>query len=173
VGFAAAVAGPAPGTSAAADAHWLTRAADLSLHHMKAGHGGPFGACIVAADGRLLADGWNQVTSTHDPTAHAEVTAIRTACKAVGDFQLTGATLYTSCEPCPMCLASAYWARVDRIVFSNTRAEAAGIGFDDSFIYDEVAKAVGERAIPMQHVPLAAAAAAFAAWSCKADKVEY
>ncbi|MFZ4532508.1 MAG: nucleoside deaminase, partial [Alsobacter sp.] len=117
------------------DLRHLARAAELSRARMEAGLGGPFGAVIVR-DGGVLAEGWNEVTSSNDPTAHAEVTAIRRACAAVGDFSLAGATLYTSCEPCPMCLASAYWARITRIVYANTRDEAAAIGFDDAFIYD-------------------------------------
>src|SRR6478752_9570120 len=126
----------------------LARAAQLSRERMDANLGGPFGA-VVVREGKVLAEGWNQVTSANDPTAHAEVTAIRRACEAVSDFSLEGATLYTSCEPCPMCLASAYWARVARIVYANTRQDAAEIGFDDSLIYDEIAKAVGDRIIPM------------------------
>ena len=119
----------------------LARAVALSREHMQAGAGGPFGA-VVVRDGTVLAEGWNQVTSTNDPTAHAEVMAIRRACQAVGSFSLTGATLYASCEPCPMCLASAYWARVSRIVFANTREDAAAIGFDDQMLYDEIPKPV-------------------------------
>ena len=121
----------------------------------------------------MLAEGWNKVTSSNDPTAHAEVTAIRRACEAVGHFELKGATLYTSCEPCPMCLASAYWARVSRIVYANTRDEAAAIGFDDAFIYDEVPKAPQERALPMEHHPRQDATDAFAAWAAKPDKITY
>jgi guanine deaminase len=154
------------------DAQHLVRAAELSRERMEAGLGGPFGAVIVR-DGKVLAEGWNEVTSSNDPTAHAEVTAIRRACQAVGSFSLEGATLYTSCEPCPMCLASAYWARISRIVYSNTRDEAAAIGFDDAFIYDEMPKAPGERAIAMEHQPTAEATAAFAAWTAKADKIAY
>jgi tRNA(Arg) A34 adenosine deaminase TadA len=154
------------------DAQHLVRAAELSRERMEAGLGGPFGAVIVR-DGKVLAEGWNEVTSSNDPTAHAEVTAIRRACQAVGSFSLEGATLYTSCEPCPMCLASAYWARITRIVYSNTRDEAAEIGFDDAFIYDEMPKAPGERAIVMEHRPTTEATAAFAAWTAKADKIAY
>src|SRR3712207_6586441 len=117
------------------DQRYLKRAIELSREHMDRGAGGPFGAVIVR-DGQVLAEGWNQVTSANDPTAHAEVTAIRRAREAIGDHSLEGATLYTSCEPCPMCLASAYWARVGRIVFANTRQDAAEIGFDDSLIYE-------------------------------------
>src|SRR5919206_831766 len=130
----------------------LARAVALSREHMRAGEGGPFGA-VVVRDGQVLAEGWNQVTSTNDPTAHAEVVAIRRACEAVGDFALPGATLYTSCEPCPMCLASAYWARLARIVYANTREDAAAIGFDDALIYRELEKAVPDRIMPMIHAP--------------------
>jgi guanine deaminase len=154
------------------DLRHLARAVALSREHMNDGAGGPFGAVIVR-DGQVLAEGWNQVTSTNDPTAHAEVTAVRLACAAIGDFSLEGATLYTSCEPCPMCLASAYWARVSRIVYANTRADAAAIGFDDSLIYEEIAKPVSERVIPMDHVPSLEAKAAFDAWADKGDKVRY
>jgi tRNA(Arg) A34 adenosine deaminase TadA len=150
----------------------LARAVALSREHMQAGAGGPFGAVIVR-DGRVLAEGWNQVTSTNDPTAHAEVTAIRRACAAVGDFALKGATLYTSCEPCPMCLASAYWARVSRIVFANTRQDAAAIGFDDQLLYDEIPKPVTERLVPTLHAPTEEARAVFADWLRKADKIAY
>ena len=154
------------------DQRHLKRAIDLSREHIDEGAGGPFGA-VVVRDGRVLAEGWNQVTSAKDPTAHAEVTAIRRACQAVGDFALEGATLYTSCEPCPMCLASAYWARVSRIVYANTRQDAAGIGFDDSLIYDEIPKPVSERLIPMDHLPSLEAKAVFDAWADKPDKVAY
>jgi guanine deaminase len=154
------------------DRRYLARAVALSREHMEKGEGGPFGAVIVR-DGEILAEGWNEVTSTNDPTAHAEVIAIRRACRAVGDFSLRGATLYTSCEPCPMCLASAFWARVDRIVYANTRADAAAIGFDDAFIYDEIPKHPGERALPAEHLPLEEARAVFEAWLAKPDRVEY
>ena len=154
------------------DQRHLKRAIDLSREHMDDVAGGPFGAVIVR-DGKVLAEGWNQVTSAKDPTAHAEVTAIRRACQAVGDFALEGATLYTSCEPCPMCLASAYWARVSRIVYANTRQDAAGIGFDDSLIYDEIPKPVSERLIPMDHLPSLEAKAVFDAWADKPDKIRY
>jgi tRNA(Arg) A34 adenosine deaminase TadA len=150
----------------------LQRAVHLSQQRMQANLGGPFGA-VIMRDGVILAEGWNEVTSTNDPTAHAEVTAIRRACAAVNDFSLQGATLYTSCEPCPMCLASAYWARISRIVYANTREEAAAIGFDDAFIYDEMPKAPHERLIKMVHLPREDAQAAFAAWAAKTDKIAY
>ncbi len=154
------------------DHAYLARAVALSREHMEQGEGGPFGAVIVR-DGTVLAEGWNRVTSTNDPTAHAEVTAIRRACQAVDGFSLEGATLYTSCEPCPMCLASAYWARVGRIVYANTRQDAAEIGFDDSLIYDEIPKPISERIIPMDHQPSLEAKAVFDAWAVKPDKVGY
>jgi guanine deaminase len=158
--------------SDADDLAHLARAVALSRERMEADRGGPFGAVIVR-DGTVLAEGWNEVTSSNDPTAHAEMVAIRRACQAVGNFSLAGATLYTSCEPCPMCLAAAYWARVARIVYGNTRQEAAAIGFDDAFIYDEMPKAPSQRAIRMEHRPTAAASAAFAAWMAKTDKITY
>ncbi|WP_372421898.1 nucleoside deaminase [Salinarimonas chemoclinalis] len=159
-------------TTTDADRRFLARAVALSRAHMESGAGGPFGAVIVR-DGEILAEGWNEVTSSNDPTAHAEVVAIRRACTAVGDFSLRGATLYTSCEPCPMCLASAFWARVARIVYANTRTEAAAIGFDDAFIYDEIPKDPAARALPAEHLPLDEAKAVFRAWMEKADKVAY
>ena len=154
------------------DQRHLARAVALAHEHMTEGAGGPFGAVIVR-DGEVLAEGWNQVTSTNDPTAHAEVVAIRRACAAVDTFALEGAALYASCEPCPMCLASAYWARVSRIVFANTREEAAAIGFDDSLIYEEIPKDPSERLIPMDHLPSLEARAVFDAWADKPDKIRY
>jgi tRNA(Arg) A34 adenosine deaminase TadA len=154
------------------DRRHLAHAVALSRQHMEQGEGGPFGAVIVRA-GRVLAEGWNQVTSAKDPTAHAEVVAIRRACQSLGDFSLEGATLYTSCEPCPMCLASAYWARVSRIVYANTRDDAAAIGFDDKLIYDEIPKQPHDRLIPMAHVPTPEASEVFADWLRKADRVAY
>jgi guanine deaminase len=150
----------------------LARAVALSREHMQAGAGGPFGS-VVVRDGAVIGEGWNQVTSTNDPTAHAEVVAIRRACEAIGSFSLHGATLYASCEPCPMCLASAYWARVSRIVFANTRDEAAAIGFDDQLLYDEIPKPIEQRLVPTIHAPHAEAKAVFADWLRKADKIAY
>jgi tRNA(Arg) A34 adenosine deaminase TadA len=128
---------------------------------------------VVVKDGQVVAEGWNQVTSTNDPTAHAEVVAIRRACTALGRFDLRGAVLYTSCEPCPMCLAAAYWARVDAVVFGNTRVEAAAIGFDDQWLYDEVPKPIEARSLPMRRLLGAEALEAFAAWAEKPDKIAY
>lgn len=154
------------------DLEFLKRAAALSHAQVQADDGGPFGAVIVKG-GRIIAEGANEVTSSNDPTAHAEIVAIRRACAALGTFSLAGATIYASCEPCPMCLAAIYWARLDRLVFANTRSEAAHIGFDDALIYDEIPKAIGARTLPTLHLPLPEAAAAFAAWQAKPDKIEY
>jgi tRNA(Arg) A34 adenosine deaminase TadA len=150
----------------------LARAVALSREHMEKGEGGPFGAVIVRG-GEVLAEGWNRVTSTNDPTAHAEVVAIRRACEALGTFTLEGATLYASCEPCPMCLASALWARMARIVYANTREDAMAIGFDDQIFYDEIAKPPADRAVPTVHAPRDDAQAVFADWFAKADRVVY
>jgi guanine deaminase len=154
------------------DRRFMMEAVRLSRERMDAGLGGPFGALIVR-DGRVLAEGWNEVTSTLDPTAHAEVTAIRRACQAVGDFALKGAIIYSSCEPCPMCLAAIYWARLDRLVFANTRDQAGAIGFDDAVIYDEMPKHPLERLLATTHLPLAEADAVFADWARKTDKIAY
>jgi guanine deaminase len=154
------------------DRSMLQKAIDLSRERMRAGLGGPFGA-VITREGKVLAEGWNEVTSAKDPTAHAEVVAIRRACVAVDDFSLAGATMYASCEPCPMCLASIYWARIERIVFANSREQAAAIGFDDAFLYDEVGKALAARSIPTLHCPSASADEVFAEWMAKPDKIEY
>jgi tRNA(Arg) A34 adenosine deaminase TadA len=154
------------------DERFIARAAALSHEGMERGAGGPFGALVVR-EGRVLAEGWNEVTSSNDPTAHAEIVAIRRACAVVGSFTLDGATVYASCEPCPMCLAAIHWARCARIVFANTREDAARIGFDDDHIYREIPKPLVERALPILRLPHAGAAAAFALWTAKADRVEY
>jgi guanine deaminase len=151
---------------------FMRRAAKLSAERMREGAGGPFGAVIVK-DGQIIAEGWNRVTSTNDPTAHAEVTAIRDACKVLGTFSLAGCEIYTSCEPCPMCLSAIYWARLDRIYFANSRQDAAAIGFDDEFLYREVPKPVEARSIPTVRLALPEAAAVFAEWQAKPDKVRY
>ncbi len=154
------------------DETFMRHAAELSRTTMESGRGGPFGAVIVR-DGRVIAEGANEVTSSNDPTAHAEVVAIRRACAAVEDFSLAGATIYSSCEPCPMCLSAIYWARLDRLVYANTRDQAAAIGFDDAFLYDEVPKAPLERQMPTRHLPSPEAEATFQAWAKKIDKVSY
>ncbi|MGK7869948.1 nucleoside deaminase [Falsiroseomonas sp. E2-1-a20] len=151
---------------------FMRHAIALSRQGMADGAGGPFGA-VVVLDGQVVAEGWNQVTSTNDPTAHAEVVAIRRACTALGRFDLRGATVYTSCEPCPMCLAALYWSRCDAVVYANDRQQAAAIGFDDEFLYAEVAKPVAARSLPMRRLLGAEAAEVFAEWSGKVDRVPY
>jgi len=151
---------------------FMRRAIALSREKMDAGAGGPFGAVIVA-DGRIIAEGWNQVTSANDPTAHAEIVAIRAACAALDRFSLEGCEIYASCEPCPMCLAAIYWARLDRIYFANDRNDAARIGFDDDAIYREVALPIAARSIPTARLLPAEGRAALDAWEQKTDKVRY
>lgn len=159
------------GDAATLDRDFLLRAIALAEAQVGGG-GGPFGAVIVK-DGLVIGEGANGVTTGNDPTAHAEVVAIRQACAALGTFSLAGATLYSSCEPCPMCLGAIYWARLDRLVFANTRAEAAAIGFDDALIYDEIPKPIDARLLPTVHLELPEAARAFEAWAGKVDKVAY
>ncbi|MFM2043464.1 MAG: guanine deaminase [Pseudomonadota bacterium] len=154
------------------DLDFLRQAVDLSRAGMEDGAGGPFGAVIVM-DGQVVGRGWNRVTSTNDPTAHAEVVAIRDACRSLSRFDLRGGVIYTSCEPCPMCLASILWARLDRVVYANTRDQAAAIGFDDALIYDQVALPPDGRIIPCDHVPDAGATAVFKAWTDKPDRMPY
>ena len=149
----------------------MARAVELSLANVAAG-GGPF-AALVVKDGQIVAEGTNRVTTTNDPTAHAEVVAIREACRALGSFQLGGCDFFTSCEPCPMCLGAIYWARPDRVYFGNSAADAAAVGFDDSEIYDELRLPHAERRIPMIQLMREEAQAAFRAWHDKEDKVPY
>jgi guanine deaminase len=151
---------------------FMRRAIAISRARMEAGAGGPFGAVIVK-DGRIIAEGANCVTSSNDPTAHAEVVAIRAACAALGHFQLDGCEIYASCEPCPMCLAAIYWARLARIYYANGRDDAARIGFDDDLIYREIATPIAARLIPMERLLADEARAAFDAWEQKADKIRY
>ena len=125
---------------------FMNRAVELSIEGMTKGDGGPFGALVVK-DGQIIAEGWNKVIGSNDPTAHAEVTAIRAACTKLNSFQLDDCIIYTSCEPCPMCLGAIYWARPKAVYYANTKSDAAGIDFDDSFIYDEIALPMDERSI--------------------------
>ena len=150
---------------------FMRRAIALSRENVKRG-GGPFGAVIVKA-GEVVGEGFNRVTATNDPTAHAEVVAIRDACARLGTFSLAGCEIYTSCEPCPMCLSAIYWARLERIWFANTKVDAAAIAFDDHFIYDELAKPVERRAIPMTGMLREEALAAFQDWQANASRVRY
>ena len=154
------------------DSTYLRAAIQLARARMMAGHGGPFGAVIVF-EGEIISEGWNQVTSTNDPTAHAEVVAIRAAAARLGRFSLKGCTLYTSCEPCPMCLAATYWARIDRLVYGATRADAAGIGFDNEALYQEMNLPIRERSLPMEQMLHSEAVEVFEAWRIKADKIAY
>ena len=149
----------------------MRRAVALSLENVENG-GGPFGAVIVK-DGEIIAEGTNRVTANNDPTAHAEVTAIRAACSSLETFQLNGAVVYTSCEPCPMCLSALYWARVKRICYANTKADAAAIEFDDSFIYDQLDLPYEKRAIKCDHFMRNDALVAFKKWATKTDKTRY
>lgn len=151
----------------------MRRAIQLSRIHMLNKDGGPFGAVIVR-DGAIIGEGWNEVASSNDPTAHAEVMAIRRACRRIGSFELRGAELYTSCEPCPMCLAAAYWARVGTIYCASTREDAAAHAFDDDFIYREIALPIPERSIPMvMELLRPEAQAVFDEWDRMPDKVPY
>jgi guanine deaminase len=150
----------------------MERAAALALAKMRANQGGPFGAVIVR-DGEVIAEGWNQVTSANDPTGHAEVTAIRNACARLKTFSLEACDIYTNCEPCPMCLGAIYWARIKHIYYSNTRSDAAKIGFDDDFIYREIGMPLAERSIPSVRVVNATAELAFNEWAVKPDKQRY
>ena len=152
-------------------AEFMRRAIALALQNIRLG-GGPFGA-VVAKDGRFIAEGVNLVTSTNDPTAHAEVVAIREACRTLCDFQLTGCDLYTTCEPCPMCLGAIYWARPARIIFAATAADAAAAGFDDAFIYDELKHPPGSRRIPMTQLLRDESLSVFSAWKRQPNKTPY
>ena len=151
---------------------FLRRAIALATQNVVAGLGGPF-AAVVARQGRIVAEGVNSVTTTHDPTAHGEVNAIRAACKALGTFSLNGCQIYTSCQPCPMCLAACYWARLDAIYYGTSAEDAARVGFDDAFLYEEFRKDPSARALPATQLLRDEAWASFAAWIASAGKVEY
>lgn len=150
---------------------FMRLAVDLSIESVNRG-GGPFGAVIVK-EGKVVATGSNSVTIDNDPTAHAEVSAIRAACRAMGSFKLEGCEIYSSCEPCPMCLSALYWAGIERIYYANTRADAAQIGFDDAFIYDQIPLAPSVRTIPSLPLLRDEAMVAFQLWNDKSDKTEY
>jgi len=154
------------------DYRFMLEAVRLSEEAVQQGTGGPFGA-VVIQNGVIIASGSNCVTTTNDPTAHAEVMAIRAACKVLGTFQLTGCDLYTSCEPCPMCLGAIYWARPDRVFYANNRHQAAAIGFDDRFIYDEITLPPENRKIPFIQLPCPEATLSFTAWENSANKTTY
>ena len=149
----------------------MREAIRLSIENVDNG-GGPFGA-VIARDGEIIATGTNRVTASNDPTAHAEVSAIRSAAEVLGTFNLSGCEIFTSCEPCPMCLGAIYWARLDKVYFANTKADAKAIGFDDSFIYDELALPREGRKLPSEEMMRNEAIVAFERWQAKADKTEY
>jgi tRNA(Arg) A34 adenosine deaminase TadA len=150
----------------------MRRAIALSREMMHSGKGGPFGA-VVVKQGRLVAEGINQVASTNDPTAHAEIVAVRRACRALGTSELTGCDIYTSCEPCPMCLGAIHWARIGLIYYANDRHDAAAVGFRDDFLYHEIPLPLDQRAIPTLRLLADEGRAAFAEWDAKPDKIKY
>ena len=150
---------------------FMKRAIELSVQNVNKG-GGPFGSVIVK-DNQIIAEGSNKVTPTNDPTAHGEIVAIREACKKINDFSLKGCELYSTCEPCPMCLSAIYWARIEKIYYANTREDARKIDFDDSLIYSEFQKDIGKRKIPMIQMMRNEALKAFELWDKKTDKVKY
>ena len=151
---------------------FMHRAITLGMENVRAGTGGPFAAVIVK-DGRVVAEGVNRVTATNDPTAHAEVVAIREACRKLDDFQLAGCDLYTTCEPCPMCLGAIYWARPARVFYACVAADAAAVGFDDAFIYEELNRAHAERRVPMRQLLREESLAIFALWQQQEKKTAY
>jgi guanine deaminase len=154
------------------DNKFMARAIELARHGIETNDGGPFG-CVVVKDGEIIGEGNNRVTSTNDPTAHAEVIAIREACRKLGTFQLDGCAIYTSCEPCPMCLGAIYWARPEKVFYACTRDDAARIGFDDDFIYEELEKANADREMVAVELMRNEALEVFRLWGVKPDKVEY
>lgn len=147
-------------------------AIDEAIRGVLENEGGPFG-CVVVKGGRIIGKGNNRVTSSNDPTAHAEIIAIREACRNLNSFQLKGCTLYTSCEPCPMCLGAIYWARPDKVYFAGNKEDAAGVGFDDAFIYKELELEPEQRSIPFEQLHREKALKAFREWENKEDKIEY
>ncbi len=151
---------------------FMREAIRLSIENMRAGNGGPFGA-VVVKDGKIIARGFNQVTSSNDPTAHAEVVAIREACKVLNSFQLDDCEIYTSCEPCPMCLGAIYWARPSKMYYANTKKDAANIGFDDQFIYEELDLPLDKRQLAAEQLLQDEAIVAFKEWEEKTNKIEY
>ena len=150
----------------------MRRAIELSRHAVRTNLGGPFGAVIVRGH-KVVAEGFNRVTSSLDPTAHAEITAIRAACRELGDYQLTDCEIYSSCEPCPMCLGAIYWSGITRIYFANSRADAAAAGFGDQFLYEEIPLPVDQRTIPSARLLGEEALVAFDEWQAQQDKALY
>ncbi len=157
---------------AAIEKRFLERAIELSRQGMQKGDGGPFG-CVIVKDGEIVGEGVNEVLVKNDPTSHAEVVAIRNACKKLNNFQLTGCDVYTSCEPCPMCMGAIYWARPNRVIYANTKSDAAAVNFDDQFIYDEIEKLPQDRYIQFIHLPQEQALDVFLEWKNNGDRKEY
>ena len=157
---------------AAIEKRFLERAIELSRQGMQEGNGGPFG-CVIVKDGEIIGEGVNEVLVKNDPTSHAEVVAIRNACKKLNNFQLTGCDVYTSCEPCPMCMGAIYWARPNRVIYANTKSDAAAVNFDDQFIYDEIEKLPQDRYIQFIHLPQEQALDVFLEWKNNGDRKEY
>jgi len=154
------------------DAHFLTQAVALAQRNVVTGEGGPFGA-VITRNGKVISEGWNRVVASHDPTAHAEIMAIRAASAALGKHHLTGCVLYASSEPCPMCLSAAYWAHIERIVFANSRQEAAAIGFSDQDLYSEINLPLEERKIPIRHLSLSDALQPMKDWFANPKRSTY
>lgn len=154
------------------DPKFMRMAIDLATENVTSGNGGPFGAVIVR-DGEVIAAAANSVTRTNDPTAHAEVNAIRAACAKLESFQLDGCDVYTSCEPCPMCFAALYWSRCRAVFYGNTKADAAAVGFDDQFLYEEVNRPLEERRIPFERMLPEEAICSFQAWQKSIERIEY
>ena len=151
--------------------NFMLRAIDLSLVSVKS-NGGPFG-CVIVKNNQIIAEGSNEVTKSNDPTAHAEIVTIRKACIKLKNFNLEGSLMFTSCEPCPMCLSAIYWSHIDKIYYGNTRIDAAKIGFDDNFIFNELSIEPSKRKIPQQQMNQNEAKKAFQEWELKTDKIEY
>lgn len=161
-----------PASNKKSHQYFMNEAVKMALKGMDANEGGPFG-CVIVKDNKVIGRGNNKVTSTNDPTAHAEVTAIRDACKNINSFQLDDCIIYTSCEPCPMCLGAIYWARPKKVYYGSNQEDAAKIGFDDQFIYDEIPLAYNKRQIPFEQCERETALTAFTKWSTKVDKTKY
>jgi guanine deaminase len=151
---------------------FMQEAIRLSIEMMRQGRGGPFGT-VVVKDGAIISRGWNEVTTANDPTAHAEIVAIRAACRALNTFRLDGCEIYTSCEPCPMCLSALYWARISRLAFAASREDAAEAGFDDEFLYRQIPLPLAERDLPSRQMLRREAVVALAEWRTKPDKICY
>ncbi len=163
---------PLQNDSLSKNEQFMSEAVQAAIKGMETNEGGPFG-CIIVKDGEIVGRGNNKVTSTNDPTAHAEVIAIRDACKNLDSFQLDGCILYTSCEPCPMCLGAIYWARPDKVYFGSNQKDAANIGFDDAFIYKEIPLPYEKRSIPFEQCARELSLEAFQKWTAKEDKIKY